>query len=109
MNKGFMGDLRVQNISFWSYLKLAAVFWLCFGFNAGVINFVVSLIAPERVLINFFDGAATVTGLSAGLLSIPFWPLLCAVFGVIFGVIAYFPFKLFLKIAKGIKLNIGVG
>jgi len=103
-----MGSLKIQRISLWSYLKLAAVLGLCFGFSMGVINFVVSLISPERVLINFFGGATTITGLLAGLLGILLWPLFCAIVGIIFGIITYFPFKLFLKIAKGLKVNIGV-
>lgn len=103
-----MGSLKIQHISFWSYLKLAAVLWLCFGFSIGIINLVVSIISPERVFINFFGGATTVSGVPAGLLGIPLWPLLCAILGVMFGIITYYPFKLFLKIAKGLKVNIGV-
>lgn len=103
-----MGSLKILCISLWSYLKLAVVLWLCFGFSMGIISFVVSLISPERVYINFFGGATMVTGLPAGLLGIPFWSLLCAIVGVIFGIITYFPFKLFLKIARGLKVNIGV-
>ncbi len=109
MKRGFMGDLKIQDISFCSHLKLAVVFWLCFGCNVGMVNFVVSLVSPERVLINFLGEAATIAGLPAGLLSVPLWPLLCSVFGVFFGIIAYFPFKLFLRIINGLKLNIGVG
>jgi len=103
-----MGNLTIQRISFWSYLRLFAVACSCFGLGMAVITFIASLIVPERVAIAFFEGGTTFTGLSAGLLSILFYPASCAVIGVISAVIGYLPFKLFLKIARGLKVNIGV-
>ncbi len=108
MTEGFMGHLRIRNISFWSHLKLVSVFGLCFGFSAGITGFVVSFITPERVFINFFEEVTAVSGISAGLLGVFLWPLFCGIAGVIFGIITYFPFKLFLKIARGLRVNIRV-
>lgn len=99
-----MDIIRMIRISFWSFIRVCAAAWLCFGFGFGVVSFVISLIAPDRVWVNFFETSATLSGINAGLVGLVVWPLVCAVFGVIFGVIAYFPFNLFLKIVRGLKI-----
>lgn len=102
-----MKTIIIQRISFWSYLRLFVVTCLCLGLGMAIITFIVSLISPDMVSIGFFDGVTTFTGLSAGLLSIPLYPLSCVVIGAVFAIIAYLPFKLFLKIARGLRITIG--
>jgi len=103
-----MGILKIQFISFWSYFKLLTVSGACFGFSMGVVCLILSIIFPDEVTGNFWYGKFTFTGLPAGIFTLVICPLIFGAMGALFGIIGYFPFKLFLKIVKGLKLNIGV-
>lgn len=85
-----------------SLLKFYAFVSFSLGALVGVLAFLISLVGGD-VTVNL--GATELTGVLAGLVGIVFFPVLFYVMGMIGGLIGFLPFKLFMKLFKGLKLK----
>ena len=84
-----------------SYINFCVSVALSFGFIFGLLSFILSLFAT-KVYANI--GFIHLSGIAAGLANVILIPLVVGLMGVVFGLISFIPFKLFLKIRKGIVL-----
>ncbi|MEM1484788.1 hypothetical protein V6615_07880 [Oscillospiraceae bacterium PP1C4] len=100
-----MNKITIKNIKFTSCMKVFFVLSICFGITIGVLGLIIGIFdGPVYAKI----GANVYTGLSGGFLFFIGFPLISVLLGMIFGLIIYWPFKLFMKIRKGLSLYIEI-
>ncbi len=98
-----MNETKLIQISFGSFIKLNATIYLAIGILTGILTFFISLIGGN-VIANL--GNTEYEGIIAGVIGLFLSPIASSIIGAFFGIFAFFPFKLFLKIRKGMKLII---
>lgn len=98
-----MEEKNLLQIEFGSFIKLLSSIFLSLGIVAGILVFVINLFGGN-ITANL-GSILQLTGISAGLVSLVIFPIMFYLMGVIWGLFAFFPFKFFLKIMKGIKLK----
>lgn len=98
-----MNETKLTQISFGSFIKLNATIYLAIGILIGILTFLISLIGGD-VTANL--GNTEYEGIVAGIIGLFLSPIASSIIGAIFGIFAFFPFKLFLKFRKGINLII---
>lgn len=100
-----MNKVKVKSIKFTSHRKLFFVMSISFGIKIGILRFLVGIFnGPISVNI----GDKMYTGLAGGALGLIAFPLSIFVFGAILGVLVFWPFKIFMKIKKGLMLYIEI-
>ncbi|MCK4892192.1 MAG: hypothetical protein KAS78_05995 [Candidatus Pacebacteria bacterium] len=97
-----MEEKNLLQIKFGSYIKLSCSMSFGLGVAMGLLMFVIALLGGN-VYTNL--GPIQLTGISSGVVNIFFAPILTLLTGLLFGLFSFLPFKLFLKITKGIKLR----
>lgn len=97
-----MNKLKITRIKFTSYMKLYCIMSICFGVMIGFVGLIVGILGGP-VSVNI--GQSIYTGFVGGLLGLIVFPLLTCVFGNLIGLVTYLPFRLFMKIKKGVFLN----
>lgn len=100
-----MEEKKLLHMKFGSFLKFYAFVSFSLGALVGVLGFLISLIGGD-VTVNL--GATELTGVLAGVVGIVFFPALFYVMGIIGGLIAFLPFKLFIKLFKGLNLKMEI-
>ncbi len=96
-----MIKLKITHIKFTSYMKLYCIMSICFGMVIGLIGFIIGILGgPVSVSI----GESIYTGFVGGLLGLIVFPLFIGIFGNIIGLVTFLPFRLFMKIKKGVFL-----
>ncbi len=97
-----MTEKKLLHMKFGSFLKFYA--FVCFSLGAlvGVLAFLISLGIGD-VGVNF--GETELTGVLAGLVWLVLSPAVAYIMGIIGALIAFLPFKLFMKLFKGLKLK----
>ncbi|MGP4073555.1 hypothetical protein ACTWQB_13475 [Piscibacillus sp. B03] len=97
-----MNTVNLMNVKFTSYLKLMIYIAGSTGLFFGLLLFVLSLLgAPVTAEL----GTAVYTGVIAGIISIFISPLLFLFLGLLWGIISFLPFKLALKVFKGMTIE----
>lgn len=95
--------LKIEKINFGSFIKLCTLITFSLGIVFGVCLFIISLLGGN-VYCNL--GSIHITGISAGLINMFLFPIIISIIGIIFSVIAYFPFRFInTNILKEIKLR----
>lgn len=100
-----MEEKKLLHMKFGSFLKFYAFVSFSLGAFVGVLGFLISLVGGD-VTIDL--GTTQLTGVLAGLVGILFFPAIFYVMGIIGGLILFLPFKLFIKLFKGLKLKMEV-
>lgn len=78
---------------------------ICFGITIGVLGLIIGIFdGPIYATI----GAKVYTGLSGGFLFLIGSPIISVIFNMILGLITYWPFKLLIKIIRGLSLYIEI-
>ena len=97
-----MTEKKLTNISFVSYLKIFLAVSFVSGIILGIIGFFGSVVGGNTYL-NL--GFINVTGIVAGTANLFLFPITISFGGLIVCLLSFLPFKLFLKLIKGIKLT----
>ncbi len=97
-----MSKLLIKKISFGSFIKLCSASSFCIGLAMGLILFIISLFGGP-VYANLWT--IQYTGITAGIINIFLMPVLMAIMGIFFGIFAYLPSVLALKVFKGAKVR----
>ena len=100
-----MENKKIVQLSFVSYVKIAGAMGLAGGALLGCLLFIMSLFGGN-VYANF--GTVQYTGITAGIINIFLAPIFMLIVGSITALFSFFPFKLLMKITKGINLKIVV-
>ena len=98
-----MKEITVTELPLGTFMKLSATAGAASGLLVGGAGFIASLFGADIFIV--LDGLPRLTGIVAGLASIPLMPLL---FGLAFGLLAlalYWPFSLMLRLLGGIRLQ----
>lgn len=98
-----MEEKNLIQIKFGSFLKIYTTASFSLGVIFGALAFVLSLFGGE---VTATLGSAQMTGITAGLVNIFLFPVIAALGGVVFALLAFWPFVLFLKIVKGMKIKV---
>lgn len=96
-----MKKYAVEKISFSSFMKIIALAGLSLGVLFGVLGFLGSLLGAN---VTATIGEVALTGIEAGVVSLIIGPLACTFIFGMFGLIAYIPFAVILKIKGKIEL-----
>ncbi|MCK4524919.1 MAG: hypothetical protein KAU07_00580 [Candidatus Andersenbacteria bacterium] len=98
-----MEEKKLLQIKFSSYIKLSCSMFFGLGIGMGLLMFVIALLGG-----NVYTDLGTIqlTGITSGIVNIFFAPILALLMGSMFGLLSFLPFKLFLRITKGIKLRV---
>lgn len=97
-----MEEKTLTDTTFGTYIKLHIHLFFSLGFGFGVILLILSLFGGD-VYANL--GPLQLTGIQAGIASVFLGPPIMMIIGIILSLIAYLPFKLYIKIIKGIKIT----
>jgi len=97
-----MEKLVLQKIGFGSYLKIFALNGLGFGVVTGVLMLIIALFGGD---VTAYIGEREWYGITAGLIGLVMAPPLAAVISFFFGILMYLPFRLVLKVWKGITIK----
>ena len=95
-------EKKIAQIEFKSFIKLFASILFSLGIAAGVLALMIGLLGGH-VYVNI--GSIHLTGLPAGLVGIFLFPIICYIVGLFWGLIAFIPFKFFLKLTGGLKIK----
>lgn len=100
-----MKKITIRKISFASYVKFYVISGIGMGVVLGLIFFLIGIFgAPVRANV----GSTNFAGLGAAAIGAILFPIIGMVPFLWFSVISYLPFKLILKIIKGMEMNIEV-
>ena len=99
-----MRNVKIIEIKFSSFIKLACFIALSIGIIFGLLMFF--RISLFSVYIKTNTGLILFHGVPAGIAAIVVGPIIFVIFGLIIGILGYLPFKLMLKFLKGITLNV---
>ena len=97
-----MKKIEICRLSFGSYMKLFLLSGIALGVLMGILMFILGL-AGLPVYANI--GNLHFTGVTAGFINLILAPLLPGIIFTWFGLIMYWPFRLFLKIFKSVKFT----
>lgn len=94
--------VRWTKLYFSSYMLLCLLMSISFGLFLGVLIFLSSLLGIEART-NFFF--IEFRGIAAGITSLLIVPFTMSFLGLLFSLFSYLPFKLLIKLFKGISLK----
>lgn len=97
-----MEEKKITQIWFGSFLKLFSLIFLSLGVIIGLLAFVAGLLGGD---VSATIGDQQLTGFKAGLVNLFLFPIMLYLTGIFFGLLAFLPFKLLLKINKGINIK----
>lgn len=101
LNKKTMEQKKLFQIKFKSYVGLCVSIALPVGFIFGALTLIIALFGGNVYSnIMFFQ----LKGITAGIANLIVGPLVIALMGSIIGILSYLPFKVYLKIRKGITI-----
>jgi len=100
-----MEEIRIRKITFGSFVKLLLTAGLAFGVFVGVIILIIGL-CGGNVSANIGD--FRVEGVWGGILGLFLAPVLAAISYTLSAALLYWPFRLVLKLIRGIKLKVKV-
>ena len=95
--------INLTGIHYGSFLKLSAAMGTAGGLIFGLAMFIGSLVGAS-VKLNL--GLVNINGVPAGAAGIIFAPIMFAMFSTFLALVAYFPFRLLLRLLRGLSLNI---
>lgn len=98
-----MDKKHLTSIGFGSFIKLFTLAFMCLGLVLGIILFIGSLFGGTTTA---YIGTITFEGTTAGLVGLAIGPTIGGFIGLLYGLLAFLPFKLFLKIKKGIMIKV---
>lgn len=101
-----MKEIKLQKISFKSYVKLHIISGLGFGIIYGIYALVLSFIDGDSVYVTF--GGQVTTGIKAGIANLILGPIMMPVVFTIFSLFLYLGFSLIMKFKKTIKMKIQI-
>jgi len=97
-----MKKIHVRRLIFGSYIKFFFFSGIAFGIVFGVLALILSLFGAP---VYAYVGNITFYGLTAGVLSFIFSPLLCGAIFAWFALVMFLPFKLLTKIFNKLKFT----
>lgn len=98
-----MNTVNLVHMKFTSYIKLMIAIAASTGIVFGLILFILSLFgAPVTAEL----GTTVYTGVTAGIMSVLISPIVFLFLGLIWGIISFLPFKLALKVFKGMTIEV---
>jgi hypothetical protein len=95
--------INLTGIHYGSFLKLSAAMGAAGGLIFGLAMFIGSLVGASVKLNLVF---MNLKGVLAGVAGIFFAPIMFAIFCMLPALLAYFPFRLLLRVLRGLSLNI---
>ncbi|MCE5284881.1 MAG: hypothetical protein LLG02_03385 [Pelosinus sp.] len=97
-----MQRIIINQIKIGSFIKLFSMVWLSLGITMGLLFFVmIGLFGIGDAHIN----GNTYYGLTAGMISLIMVPLASVIIGLVWGIFAYLPFRVLMKILKKISIR----
>lgn len=97
-----MDRLTIKDIKFGSFFKLMMGISFSFGVITGILFFIIGLMGGN-VTANL--GESILYGIPAAIASIFISPMVALFLGLFVSLLAYFPFKILMKITKGLKVR----
>ena len=98
-----MKKITIYRIGFGSYIKFFILSGASLGIIMGIFFLIVGLMGGP---VTAHIGNTSYSGLTAGVLGVFIAPLVCSLIFAIFSFFMYLPFKLLLKVFRGIKMNV---
>lgn len=97
-----MQEIKIRKMKFGSFIKLTTLISGSVGIVFGLFLFVASIFGGN---VNANLGETQLTGVAGGIASIFIGPIVFMIFGAIFGLVGFLPFKYILRIFKGLNLK----
>lgn len=96
-----MNKVIIKRLKFSTHMKLSTICGFTSGVTVGLLGFVIGMLGGN-VTVNL--GSNILVGSTAGIMFLIIGPLNLTIFGVIGGLLSYWPFRLFMKFKKQLDI-----